>query len=74
MRVLNKPRTALNWFSKAYMSNHEAYEPIYALSVLLYKIEKYKLSLDFAYQWMNTGVDIEEVQLNLKYLIAINWK
>ena len=71
---IKKPKTALNWFAKAYISNNKTFESAYALSILLYKLERYQLSLDFAYEALNSGVTIEEVVLDLKYIIAINWK
>ena len=60
--------------AKSYLSKPDAYEPIYAISVVLYKIGKHKQSLDFAYQWLNLKINNEEITLNLKYIIALNWK
>ena len=74
MLKLNKPKTSLSWLAKAYISNPDAYEPVYALSVVLYRVGKHKNSLDFAYQWLNFAIPSEEIILNLKYILAVNWK
>ena len=67
MLKFDKQKTSLSWLAKAYISNPDAYEPVYALSVVLYRVGKHKNSLDFA-------IPSEEIILNLKYILAVNWK
>ena len=72
---IKKPKTALAWFSRANLVSPSSLESLYAIAIILYRSQMFKLSLDFTLKCLESPflTDISLSQ-SLKYLAAVNYK
>jgi tetratricopeptide (TPR) repeat protein len=71
---LNMLKTALFYFTKAYLRNLTSPIPVFGIAVALNKIGRTKNSLEFAKQWELMTIEDKIMKSNLIFLIAINNK